>query len=220
MKKIKKQNIAFFTQSDDFVEHITFLRKKGINVLSIDESSELAEVSFVIIDLKYEDDKAYEILNRINNNPKLSHMNVFVVVRTRNEMNKLSILQNIRIVDYLSASITPEEFLDKISLALDFENQPYKRVDRKLALRTNAEMTHISESGALVQSTILFNSNRIIEVESKLLEKALLRSDPIYNISKTIIGANGVFLSEVDFLNLDDKDRLTLRKLIHGWRVK
>jgi response regulator RpfG family c-di-GMP phosphodiesterase len=88
------------------------MRKKGINVLSIDESSDLVEVSFVIIDLKYEDDKAYEILNTINNNQKLSQMNVFVVVRTRNELNKLSILQNIRIIDYLSASIKPEECLE------------------------------------------------------------------------------------------------------------
>lgn len=219
MKNLKKKSIAFFTQTDDFNEHIMFLKKKSVNVYKINEFSEIEDLSFIVIDLIYEDDKAYDFLNKINNSPNLSQLNVFVVVRTKQEMGKLSILQNIRIIDYLSSQVTPEEFEAKVISALDFEKQPFRRVDRKIKLRVDAEITHISESGALINSSILFNSKQVIEIQSKLIETAFSHGDPIYNVAKTIVGVNGIFISEIDFLSLDDEDRLRLRQLIYDWRA-
>jgi hypothetical protein len=81
-------------------------------------------------------------------------------------------------------------------------------------------MTHISESGALFSSPILFNRDERIKITSDLLVEICKSNLPIFKVSKIFPSPNHAFITEMDFLNLSDQSRTSLRRAIIGWSLK
>ena len=163
----------------------------------------------------------YQLINQISTDPRLSRINLFAIVSSKSDLKKVTNLQNNRISDYISFTATFDDVYQKLRHRVSPEGQPQKEFKSlKINAQADASISHISESGCLILSDILFNKNSNIEVYSSLINQVTEKNNNLFKVSKNIPSRSGRFLTEVDFLNLSNKSREAIRKMIFGWTLK
>ncbi len=220
LNKIAKK-IGVFVNDAHFDLLIEGLRFKGINVQKIKIGDKIEDFSSIIIDFSYPLEMAYRLLDKIDSDSELCNINVFALISSQEEIDKITRAQNIRICDYIDINSTVDELKRKLDEGLSPEGQPRKHYDNiKVNVEIKGFMTHISESGALFSSPILFNRDRRVKVTSNLLTEICQNNLPIFKVSKIFPSPSSIFITEIDFLNLSDMSRSNLRRAIMSWSLK
>lgn len=218
--KITDQQIGVFVDSDNLDHHISSLRERGINIFCIKFDDDLTDFDCLLIDIHYSSKMGFAMLDKVESSSKLSKINVILILRNSQDWDRVSFIQHNRVSDSINIDVGFDEFIKKLKSTLDFENLPKKIVSKEVSVEFDGVITHISESGAIISSPVLFFKNNIIEMESHLFEEVVDGKKPIFNVSKNLAGQDGMFIAEIDFLNLNNESRLKLRKTLHGWSVK
>jgi DNA-binding response OmpR family regulator len=220
LKLLNRYNIALFIE--DKAQDILYKKfgKMGVNVSKIDNSQSLLDTSLVIIDLNYPLERGYTMIDAINQNPKLSHLSIIVLITSAEDFKKLSVLQNLRVVDYLSKNIVFSELIGKIKTLFNQNQVSSIDVDCDVELGVKVRMTHLSESGAMLSSGILFEKKAKVDINSKLLNTILGKQKPIYKVMQSGPGYSNDFSTTLSFSNLDEVHRRRIRKIFHAWQVK
>lgn len=219
--KITNKKIGVFIDNGSFNSMMTSFRRRGVNIEKVEEITKLRDYSSLFIDLQYPLEMGYKLISKISADPKLSHINVFAIISKKSDLEKVTSLQNARLCDYISFRTSFEEILKKIKYFQSPSGQPMKHFPtQNLSVEINASMSHISESGCLISSKVLFNNNCDVEIYSHLINQVTGKKNNLFKISKNIPSNKGDFFTEVDFLNLSDNSRTAIRKMIVGWTLK
>ncbi len=219
-KKINSQQIGVFIDNDKLDAHISTLRDRGINIFYIKSDENLNDFDCLLIDIHYPSKMGFAMLDKVESNSSLSQLNIILIVKNILDWERVTFIQHNRIFDFLNINTEFEVFYEKLKSTLDFENLPRRKMSKNTTVEIDGVITHISESGAIISSPVLFFKNNLIEMESHFFDEVIDGNKPIFNVSKNITSAEGLFLSEIDFLNLNNESRLKLRKALHGWGVK
>ena len=220
MKNTSKK-IGIFIDNSSFDSIMVDFKKRGMNIERIEESAELNDYSSIFIDLQYPLEMGYKLISKIATDSSLSRINLFAIISKKSDLQKVTSLQGARICDYIGFGTSFEEVFRKLKYVLSPSGQPIKNYsDSKLSIKINASMSHISESGCLISSKVLFHNHSNLEVFSSLINQATGETNNLFKVSKNIPSARGSFFTEIDFLNLSSKSRTAIRKMIIGWSLK
>lgn len=196
-------------------------KKQGFNIEKIDELANISDYSSIFIDLQYPLEMGHKLISKIAVDSKLSRINLFAIISKKSDLQKVSSLQAARICDYIGFGTSFEEVYRKYKYILSSSGQPVKKYDKlNVSIKVNASMSHISESGCLISSNILFHHSNNLEVFSNLINQATGKLDNLFKVVRNIPSAKGNFFTEIDFLNLSDKSRTEIRKMIISWYLK
>jgi CheY-like chemotaxis protein len=220
MKKLKSQKIGLLINDEGFKSHIEDLRKKGINANRLEVKDPVDEYTCILVDLNYPKELGYTFIDIIESNQVYGHISIIAIVSNQKDLEKITNLQSSRVFGFIDKNTDFENLLKKIKLTLDFDSLPRRKYSEDIIVQVEGEVTHISESGALIKSDICFAPNVTIDIEIPLLNDVLDNEAPLFNISKLVGATNNKFTSEVNFLNISTASRKKLRKLIYGWSVK
>jgi CheY-like chemotaxis protein len=220
LSKIQKK-LGVYINNDTFDAVMTEFKKKGVNIEKIKSLDNLADYSTIFVDLSFPLELGYNVVNKINSDPQLSDINIFAIISKRTELEKITQIQNVRIDGYVSLTTSFNEILKKLELVLSPEGRPFKNfVAQKVKIKVDAEISHISESGCLISSKVLFKNNSAIQVESNLVDGIISEKDILYKVSQNLPSATRDFFTEVNFINLSNQSRTSLRKTILNWSLK
>ncbi len=220
MVKISKK-IGIFIDNSSFDPIMTGFRKRGMNIERIDESAELSDYSSIFIDLQYPLEMGYKLISEIATDSKLSRINLFAIISKKSDLQKVTSLQGARISDYIGFGTSFEEVFKKLKYVLSPSGQLIKNYSHlKLNIKIDAFMSHISESGCLISSKVLFRNHSNLEVFSHLINQVTGETNNLFKVSRNIPSTKDDFFTEIDFLNLSNKSRTAIRKMIIGWSLE
>jgi hypothetical protein len=215
------KKIGVFVSDTHFDLLLEGLRIKGVDIQKIKIGDSIEDFSSIIIDFSYPLEMAYKLLDKIDTDSQLCNINIFALISSQDEIDKITRAQNTRICDYIDIHSSVEELRKKLNEGLSPEGQPKKQFENiNVNIAIKGVMTHISESGALFSSPILFNRDERIKITSDLLVEICKSNLPIFKVSKIFPSPNHAFITEMDFLNLSDQSRTSLRRAIIGWSLK
>ena len=196
-------------------------KKRGINIEKIEESAELNDYSSIFIDLQYPLEMGYKLISKIASDSNLSRINLFAIISNKSDLQKVTGLQGARVCDYIGFGTSFEEVFEKLKYVLSPSGQLIKSYNNtKLSIKLSASISHISESGCLISSKVLLRDHSNIEVFSTLINQVTGETNNLFKVSKNIPSAKGSFFTEIDFLNLSDKSRTAIRKMVIGWSLR
>lgn len=214
------ERIGLLTTSNAFDSHVTAFKKRGFNAFKLKVGDDLSTYSTLIIDLSYPMEQAYPILEAISLDYKFSECIILGAISKKSDLAKLR-ASALKMNGYISPEIDFQDLLAMIKQCQNPDLVIKKKFDRvELATCIEGKLTHISESGALITSPISFNRGNILSIQSSLINDLELERELIQKVSVSNAYQSKSFLTEIEFLNLDDKDRLKFRQMTHSWGIK
>ncbi|MDA8792958.1 response regulator [Bacteriovoracaceae bacterium] len=216
------KNIWFLSTSNSFDSHISQFKKLGINSNKQKTLNNIENCDVLLIDLDLPKEQAYLFLQKIQSIPKYSDKIILAIISHKSQVKKLRSIA-LGCDGYISPSIPFPELHQKLRELTRPEKYlvSKKYEDIEMNITFEGQMTHISESGCLIKSSLSLDPKvHKININNKLIDDLKLSHKIVYQSSRSNPMVKRNFLSQINFFNLEEEDRLQIRKMIHGWNVQ
>jgi DNA-binding NarL/FixJ family response regulator len=215
------KKIAVITESQLFNDLIINLRKNNFDTKKCSPNQSLEEFDTLIIDLDFPLEQSYNLLQKIKSDYKYSETVVLVILKSKSEVAKLRSTA-LSADGYISPTIKVLDLIQKIKelhnpdkYLLSVEN-----LEKKVKVRLQGSITHLSEAGAIIKSQSTFTDHSNIKINSVLFNQLDISEKVISKIVKSNPAIKRSFNTEIKFLNISDEDRDDIRKMVKNWDVK
>lgn len=222
MKEMNK--VIFFGNSPSFKELHQYIRKQNLKSslelggLTALENYKEEGIDLFVIDLALPKEEAYLILDGLYKDFHFSECKVVVCISHRSQLKRFRSFA-FGVHDYMSPLIEKEEFLSKIkSLIHPDKNTIQMKWDKQVTIQFEANLTHISESGCLMETKAKFHEGAECTLNCTLFHDIGSHQDILGSASFSTPSPTRLFVNQIDFKNMGDSYRDSLRKLIWKWK--
>lgn len=216
------KNICFITTSNSFDSLMTQFKKLGINSSKRETTDNIDNFDVILVDLGFPKEQAYLFLQKIQNLPNYSDKIILAIISHKSQLVKLRSIA-LGCDGYISPSIPFPELHQKLRELAQPEKYLIKRKfpDTEVKATFEGQMTHISESGCLVKSSLSLDPEvNQLTLKNKIMDDLFLSDKIVYRSARSNPMVKRNYLSQINFSNLEEEDRLKIRKMIHGWAVQ
>jgi response regulator RpfG family c-di-GMP phosphodiesterase len=214
------KKVGILTNSKHFTSLFTELKKRKINVKILDIGDNYFDCDVIVVDLSFPLSYGFTFLEEANVNFLNSEKIFLVTIAEKSELLKLRTI-GLKVDGHISSEIEVSKFIEKVNTLRNPESRTrlkLNRVSQKIDLK--GELSHISESGALITGPISFEKGTQITLTAELLEELGINDKIICKVLSSNPIPGKKYVTEVDFVNLNDSDRDNIRKMIYSWGIE
>lgn len=214
------EKIGVITLSHSFDSHIEKFKKRNINAIKLTAEADYSNCTIIILDLCYPLEKAFIILEELSSNYTLSEIKVLLIVENRSDIHRITRAAALRADGYIGSKTSFDFLLTKIKECMN-PNEALKKSlqDKKTEVRVSGLLTHISETGGLIRSPILLNRKSSFQIQSVIFNELGINENIICKATNSNPIPIRLFNSEINFLNISDRDRDHIRETIATWTI-
>src|SRR5690606_33247439 len=149
-----------------------------------------------------------------------SEIKVLLIVENKSDIHSITRAAAIRADGYISSIISFDFLITKIKECMN-PNETLKKnfQNKKKEIKISGLLTHIAETGGLIRSPILLNRNSNFQIKSKIFNELGINENIICKATNSNPIPIRLFNSEINFLNISDRDRDHIRETIATWTI-